>query len=465
MLNAPIVFYLGSRAFSAAGNLLAVAIFTRLVGPAEYGQYLFMYAWSTIVFGFATQWIGFAYFGVYKTQRINEYVDSLVRLTAIALVMLVAGFAAMMLLGFWQPEFLISVCILVICLSIYFNALQVSRTKLNSRAGAISMIMRAGLTMALGSLVLWWGGGPTGLAFAVSFANLIAAIPSLMSADRIDLLHGSRAASLEILKYGWPLILSTGLLSLGLTIDRLILGQFLGTAALGIYGVLYDFVRQSFYVVGESISFSMITTAKQYAHEGNVEASTHELRTAFNASYATAALGAAFFIVFGDQVIRVLLGSQFHEDVGRLLPIFSIAFGIWLMGQFYFGQAIYFSNASFLEPILQTTLVLVSAAISIWLIPIYGTQGAAFAILAGVSVYCIGYIVIGRRYFRMPIDFAGVSIISMFAVLFVFAAWMLGRVAPSAAISQVIEAAVFVGLSALVVHRFDLLRHTSTGTT
>jgi len=464
ILNAPIIFYLGSRVFSAAGNLFAVAIFTRLVGPVDYGHYLLIYAWSTIVFGFATQWIGFAYFGVYEAKRINEYVNSLFQLIAIALVMLVGGFAAMTWLGFWQPEFLVAVCVLVICMSVYQNALQVSRTKLDPRAGAISMIMRAGLTIALGSSVLWWGGGATGLAFAIGLANLIAAVPSLMSAGRIDLLQGSRAASLRIIKYGWPLMLSMGVMSLGQSVDRLLLGHYVGIAALGTYGVLCDSTRQFFYVVGESINFSMITNAKQHIHEGNNEASTNALLAAFNASFATAALGAAFLIVFGDQIVRVLLGSQFHGDAGSLIPILAIAFGILLLGQFYFNQAIFFSEASFLEPILQTALVLVSAAVSVLLIPIYGQQGAAFAILTAVSVYSIGFIVIGRQYFRMPIDYKGIAIISMVAMIFVFGAWMLDRVAPETAISQVSKVAVFVGLSAFVVHRFGLLRHTPTET-
>src|SRR4029077_10416864 len=163
MLNSSVILYFASRTLSAAGSLLAVVIFTRLIGPVEYGHYLLIFAWSTIVFGFSTQWLGYAYFGAYESKRMNEYVNSFVQLTIGALAVLVAGFALMAWLEFWKPEFLFSVCWLVVCISIYSNALQIARTKINSRGGAISMMMRACLTIIFGSLVLWMGGGATGL--------------------------------------------------------------------------------------------------------------------------------------------------------------------------------------------------------------------------------------------------------------------------------------------------------------
>ena len=67
MLNTSGLLYLSARAISAAGNLLAVAIFSRLAGPAEYGHYVLIFAWSLIVYGFGAQWMRFAYFGVYQS--------------------------------------------------------------------------------------------------------------------------------------------------------------------------------------------------------------------------------------------------------------------------------------------------------------------------------------------------------------------------------------------------------------
>ena len=49
MLNTSGLLYLSARAVSAAGNLLAVAIFSRLAGPAEYGHYVLIFAWCSLL--------------------------------------------------------------------------------------------------------------------------------------------------------------------------------------------------------------------------------------------------------------------------------------------------------------------------------------------------------------------------------------------------------------------------------
>ncbi|HJY18420.1 MAG TPA: polysaccharide biosynthesis protein, partial [Xanthobacteraceae bacterium] len=107
MLNTSGLLYLSARAVSAAGNLLAVAIFSRLAGPAEYGHYVLIFAWSLIVYGFGAQWMRFAYFGVYHHARLGEYVASLARLLGVGIAMVALVLAALGVFGFFEPSFLI----------------------------------------------------------------------------------------------------------------------------------------------------------------------------------------------------------------------------------------------------------------------------------------------------------------------------------------------------------------------
>src|SRR5713101_6392620 len=95
MLNTPVILYLGSRGIAAAGNLLAVAIFTRIAGPAEYGHYVLIFAWSLIVYGFGAQWMRFAFFGVYQSERFGEYVGALVGLLCCGLSIVALVLAAL----------------------------------------------------------------------------------------------------------------------------------------------------------------------------------------------------------------------------------------------------------------------------------------------------------------------------------------------------------------------------------
>src|SRR5919197_6732680 len=119
MINTATVLYLGSRGISAAGNLLAVVIFTRMAGPAEYGHYVLIFAWSLIVYGFGAQWMRFAYFGVYQTERVDEYVVSLCQLLASALALLALGFLGLALSGQFDAAFVMAVLALVCGMTVY----------------------------------------------------------------------------------------------------------------------------------------------------------------------------------------------------------------------------------------------------------------------------------------------------------------------------------------------------------
>ena len=377
MLNSSGLLYLIARAISAAGNLLAVAIFSRLAGPAEYGHYVLIFAWSLIVYGFGAQWMRFAYFGVYHPQRFGEYVASLAPLLGGGLALVAIVLASLGATGLFEPGFLLAVFALVCAITIYEAAFEVARTLLNVRGAAFSMILRATLTVAFGSASLWLGGGARGLALAIAAAHVVAATPALATFSWVNFSHGSRAASLHIVTYGWPLLLSFGVSAVGQSIDRLVLAHYLGAATLGPYGVAADVMKQSFTVLGEAIILSLVTVAKQYSNEGNFTAANVTLQKAFNACLAAAVFGAAFFIVFGELVLRAVLKPDFVAPMRDLIPSFAIAFAFMTMRNFYFAQVIYFTKASYLELVVSLLFLVVSTGLSLLLVPAYGAYGAA----------------------------------------------------------------------------------------
>ena len=405
MLNTSGLLYLIARAISAAGNLLAVAIFSRLAGPAEYGHYVLIFAWSLIVYGFGAQWMRFAYFGVYHPQRFGEYVASLAPLLGGGLALVALVLASLGVSGLFEPGFLLAVFALVCAITIYEAAFEVARTLLNVRGAALSMILRATLTVAFGSASLWLGGGAQGLALAIAAAHVVAATPALATFSWVNFSHGSRAASLHIVTYGWPLLLSFGVSAVGQSIDRLVLAHYLGAATLGPYGVAADVLKQSFTVLGEAIILSLVTVAKQYSNEGNFTAANVTLQKAFNACLAAAVFGAAFFIVFGELVLRAVLKPDFVAPMRDLIPSFAIAFAFMTMRNFYFAQVIYFTKASYLELVVSLLFLVVSTGLSLLLVPAYGAYGAAVSSMVSWILSCLAFAALGRRWYRLPIDF------------------------------------------------------------
>ncbi|HEX4411834.1 MAG TPA: polysaccharide biosynthesis protein [Xanthobacteraceae bacterium] len=460
MLNTSGLLYLSARAGSAAGNLLAVAIFSRLAGPTEYGHYVLIFAWSLIVYGFGAQWIRFAFFGVYQSDRYGEYVGSLAGLltagvSAVALVLATLG-----IFGFFEPGFLLAVFALVCGMTLYEAAFEIARTLLDTRKAALAMIFRTVLTITFGSLSLYVGGGARELAIAIAFANVLAAVPALQTLAGAHWSRGSRAAAWHIVSYGWPLILSFGITAIGQTIDRLLLAHYLGPATLGPYGVSADILRQTFTVMGETIALSMVTVAKSHANNGDMAATELTLRRAFNACLATAVFGAAFFVVFGDDLLRLVLKPEFVAPVHALIPLFAIAFAFMTMRSFYFAQVIYFSKASFLDLMIACLFVLVSSVLSLLLVPTDGPQGAALALMVANIIACLAFVALGRRWYHLPIDGAALIVMPALALLFILGADATAKFVPHGHAPLIIDAVIFAICGGFVVHRFGLLHAT-----
>jgi O-antigen/teichoic acid export membrane protein len=460
MLNVSVGWYFSSRAIAAAGNLLAVAIFTRIAGPAEYGEYLIIFAWSLIVFGFGTQWMAMAYFGVYQTRRLDEYVASLGALTFAAIAVIGVILAGLAFAGFFRPVFLLALFALVCGTTVHVAAYEVTRTLQNARAAAQSIALRTVLVIAFGSAALLLGGGAASLAFAIAIAHLIAAWPSIRTFTNVRLSQRSRDAAAHLLRYGWPLLLSFGVMAIGQTIDRLLLAHYFSATELGYYGVVGDVIRQSFVVCGEAIALSFVTIAKQHTNDGDPAASDRALQKAFHACLTASAFGVAFFLAFGEHIVGLLFGAGYVAPAQELIPIFAVAFAFILMRNFYFAQVIYFTHASYLELIVSTLFVIVSAGMSLLLIPTYGSQGAALSLMTASVVGCIAFALIGRRYYRMPINLTAMLEIPLIAAVFVFGAYATNRYTAGAGglLTLAIEFLVFALLGAVVVYRYRLLR-------
>ena len=89
------------------------------------------------------------------------------------------------------------------------------------------------------------------------------------------------------------------------------------------------------------------------------------------------------------------------------------------MRNFYFAQVIYFTHASYLDLVVSILFVAVSTTLSLLLVPVYGAHGAAIALTASCIISCLAFMVLGRRWYRLPIDFTALEVMPALAVLFV----------------------------------------------
>ena len=167
--------------------------------------------------------------------------------------------------------------------------------------------------------------------------------------------------------------------------------------------------------------------------------------------------GAAFFIVFGDVALQALLKPEFVAPTRGLIPIFAVGFAFMVMRSFYFGQVIYFSNASYLELVVSLLALVASMALSLTLVPEFGVHGAAIALMVSSIIGCIAFFALGRRRYRIPIDFVALGVMPSVAMLFVFGAHTTAALFPNQITRLCADAVVFAVLGVYVMRISGLL--------
>ncbi len=152
-----------------------------------------------------------------------------------------------------------------------------------------------------------------------------------------------------------------------------------------------------------------------------------------------------------------VLQPEFVAPMHDLIPIFAVGFAFVTMRNFYFAQVIYFTTASYLELVVALLYLGVSTTLSMLLVPRYGPAGAATALMVACIVACLAFMVLGRRWYRMPVDLTALAVMPALAGLFIFGADAAAKWVAAPTQLLLIDAAIFAVCGGFAVRRFDLL--------
>ncbi|RWX81118.1 hypothetical protein EPK99_01945 [Neorhizobium lilium] len=406
--------YLISRMASAVLNLVAIAVFTRLSSQEVYGQYLIGFAYGFIVYSLAIQWLLSAHFGQQSRHHAERIATTVVMLAIISVsigVILIGLTVACNVLSLSNG---FGCAVVLIGLAVYFVASEIGRSQLRVVPVTMAAFLRSGLTLVLGSLALWKFHSATSLLLAVSSAHVLAALPIIIVLRRSIWAVGfewpSRESYWQIWSYSWPLILAGGAAAVAASIDRIVLEYFFGSAKMASYGVILDFIKQSFIIVGESVAISYVSVAKAKHGDGDEEKSREMLTMAFVTTAFLAAFGVIFFLLLGEPLFGILLGKG-YLGATAIIPWLAVANACLILRAYYFAQVIYFSKSARLELISTLVGLGISFSLCLWLVPIFDVNGAAIAFtMAQVgALLCILLARSTRQ--NMPVDFPRLWII------------------------------------------------------
>jgi len=394
----------GNGVFSIA----ALAVFTRLLSPEEYGIYALGVAVATIASGVLFQWLNVAISRFYPTHINDPHkVMGVVSFgfwvsTAVAALIFIGLYPFLPIFGIkniiWNIIFLITVS-----LGIYNLALQLANSQIRPILYGQMSWAKGGITLLAGWIFIHYGVGEIGALLGFLAGLIIAVIafaPDIFF--RIKLFSMDKQLGENMFRYGLPLAINSLAIAAVDVADRFMIGNLLGVAKVAPYSVAYDLVQQSLGPMMSVIfltAFPLIVQAFDLAHEKH----TYNRLYALGSNLLSLGLPVAAVIgLFSGDISEIVLGDAYRQDATIIMPWLAAAIFIGAFKSFYLDAVFQLNNAIKYQVYIAIFMVTVNIVLNLILLPIHGVIAAAWATLAAFMAGALSSWVLGRYLFKLP---------------------------------------------------------------
>jgi PST family polysaccharide transporter len=244
----------------------------------------------------------------------------------------------------------------------------------------VSSVVRIGLILTQASLVMF--------AWVVTLeAVLFSVILLVIYARHINNPFNWRITSAtitELLKFSWPLLLSSVSTTIYLKIDKVMLSQLDSDTATGIYSAA-TMLSESYYFIGNAL-INSVTSGLISLHKKNAAAYYTRYSQILALFVIAVVLIALPTSLFSKQIVLLIFG----EEYSGAAPVLAIHVWSGLFVFFVLIEKNWFVNEGLTKMILYRTTAgaLINIVLNLLLIPYYGVTGAAIATLVSYSFIC-----------------------------------------------------------------------------
>ena len=384
-------YLFGEKVFNMALSLLVGIWVARYLGPDELG--LLRYAQSFVGLFIAVASLGTTQIVI--RDLVNEPEESEGRILGTSFfLMLVAGVITALLvigIGVWQNNDTLTISLIVIAsVNLIFQAFDVFdywfQSKVLSKYSVYARTI-AQITISIIKVIL--------ILFSLSiiyFALTMIAAGIIQSVVWAAYFQKQKKSTMNwkfdaeyaksLLKNAWPLIISGISVAIYMKIDQVMLKSMVNANAVGNYSVAVT-VSQLWYFIPLTITSSVFPSIIQ-SKKDNVEKYYRRLQYLYDVMTAIAVAIALPMTFLSNFVILSLFGPEYTQ-AGVVLAIHIWA-GVFVFLGVVRNRWIINENYQFYGMIFTISGAVANIAMNIWLIPIYGITGAAWATLVSQAL-------------------------------------------------------------------------------
>jgi O-antigen/teichoic acid export membrane protein len=424
LLKHTFIYFL-SRGLPGLVNFAAIALYTRLLSPSEYGKYALVLS----AVGFAStglfHWLrlGLLRFAPKYTEQENLFLSSIsaafLSLVGLSILLFTAPYFYFANTDEWKALWLIGLALLLVQ-NLFDMATEYLRSKLSSLLYGIITLVKTILSLGFSFLLIKWGLEASSILWGLIIGMIVPLVYLLPRyIKKIRFQHIDWNLVKEVFRYGMPLVATLSMNYIIFSSDRFIIGYLLGTKSTGLYSVGYDLAKQILVLLMMIVNLAAYPLVIKALETEGVKAAQKQLDQNTILLFFIGLPATLGLILLSPDITSVFLGESFREAGGIIFSLICIAVFIQSIKTYYFDLAFELGK----KTLYQIWPVLIAGIINIVLnfifIPPFGIKGSAYASIIAYIVAIIMSWTIGKKAF--PLTFPGQNVAKLFIAAFVMA--------------------------------------------
>lgn len=428
MLAKHSLLYVLARGLPGLINFAALAVYTRILTPDQYGQYAIVIALVGLLNMMFFEWLHLGLLRFLPARTVSKPVFLSTVLRVFLIIASVSAIAGLCWYGFsfGLPErHLIIPGLLLLLVTGLFNLnLQLKAAQLLPMHYGRLSAGKSVISLLAGSGLVYYGFGADGVLYALSLGMAVSI--GLWARNEWQGLHFDlfdKVLVRKLLIYGLPLSVNLAMAEIISSSDRFFLNWMHNEATTGLYAVGYDLASHVLGVLLMIINLAAYPLAVRALEQQGEQGAKHQLRQNLVLIVGVSFPAAAGLAVLAPGITGLLIGEQFQQAAQVIVPWVALAALLAGLKSYYFDMAFQLGQNTVGQLKVLLVAVVVNLVLNYYLIPEYSAMGAIYATLCAYAIGLILSAVKGRKHFKLPLPGIEIIKITLATIMMGLAIW------------------------------------------
>jgi O-antigen/teichoic acid export membrane protein len=408
--------YLLARILPGLVNFVALALYTRLLTPDEYGRYALVIAGVALFNVFFFQWIRVSLLRFLPAHLENPSALLTTILAAFAAIAFVTGGLGFCLALLWHDPIwqdLIAIAVPLLWAQAWLELnLELARSTLQPGRYGLLISSKAVGALVLGIILIHLGLREYGPLLGLLIAMIIVGVTWGRQPWSNRITRPSKELFTQFLHYGLPLTATFALSFIISTSDRFMIAYFIDDATAGIFSASYDLASHSLTLLMVTVNLAAYPLVVRALEHQGIAAAQEQLHRNATLLCCVALPSTVGLALLTSNIASTILGDSFREETITLLPWIAISILFAGLRAYYFDLAFQLGRKTIIQTWIVGSGACANLSLNIWLIPLYGALGAAYATFAAYGITLLLSIALAHKAFAMPLPWQDVFKIS-----------------------------------------------------